>query len=77
MHHLLFVLFPCALAATRSLMAGIQLPGRSAERPIISAEMEFQFLLVVIFCLSGLVISLNLIFLFPDVGAITTEYNQF
>jgi hypothetical protein len=36
-----------------------------------------EFLLVVGFCLIGLLIALNLILRFPDFGAVIEQYNQF
>ncbi len=36
-----------------------------------------EFLTVVALCLIGLLVALNLIFYFPDFGAVIAEYNKF
>jgi hypothetical protein len=77
MTHPLFLLLPFVLAATRSLAVGVHLPGESGRRPAIPVETEYEILLIVIFCLTGLVICLSLMFRFPDFGAVIAEYNQF
>lgn len=77
MHHPLLLLVPVILAATRSLAAGIQSPNKPEARPMISAETEREFLLVTIFCLTGLLISLYVLTEFPDLGAAIVEMNQF
>ena len=77
MRHPLFLLLPFVLAATRSLASGIQSRGKPGARPTILAEREYEVLLIVIFCLSGLLVALNLIFRFPNLGAVIAEYNQF
>ena len=77
MRYALFLLLPFALAATRSLAFGIQSSGKLGARPTILAEAEYELLLIVIFFLSGLLVVLNLIFRFPDLGAVIAEYNQF
>jgi len=76
MRDVLLLLFPVVLAATRSLSFGIQSPSRGM-RPTITAETEFEFLLIAICCLTGLLVSLYLMTRFPELGAIITEYNQF
>jgi hypothetical protein len=73
MLHPLFLLLPFVLAAMRSFAVGIQLRGK----PTVSAETEYEFLLVAIFCLTSLVFALHLILRFPDVGAVIAEYYQF
>jgi hypothetical protein len=76
MRHPLFLLLPFVLAATRSLAFAIQSPGKPGVRSTIPVQAEYEVLLIVIFCLSGLLVTLNLIFRFPDLGAIIAEYNQ-
>ena len=76
MRYSLFFLLPFALAAARSLAGTIQLPGKSEGRPTISADAECRALLIVIFCLSGLLVILTLMLRFPDLGAVIEEYNQ-
>jgi hypothetical protein len=73
MRHPLFLLLPFVLAATRSLAFGIQSPAKPGARPTIPAERECEVLLIVIVSL----LALNLIFRFPDLGAVIAEYNQF
>jgi hypothetical protein len=77
MRHPLLLLLPVVLAATRSLAFGIQPPSKARARPTIPAEAEYQVLLIVIFCLSGLLVSLYLMIRFPDLGAVIAEANQF
>ena len=50
--------------------------GKSEGRAVISAETEYGFLLVAIFCLTGLLITLGAMIYFPDLGAVIAEYNQ-
>jgi hypothetical protein len=73
----LLVLLPAVIAATRSLASGIQSPKRRGLRSAISAETECQFLLVMIFCLTGLLVSLYAVTRFPDLGLAIAEMNQF
>ena len=70
MRYPLFFIFPFVLAAARSLACGIQAPGKSEGRAAISAETEYGFLLVAIFCLTGLLITLGAMIYFPDLGAV-------
>lgn len=77
MGHPLLLLLPVVVAATRSLAFGIQSPNKSAARSAIPAELEYQFLLVVIFCLAGLLISLYVVIRFPDFGTAMAEANRF
>jgi esterase/lipase superfamily enzyme len=77
MHHLPIFIFPFVLAATRSLALGVQSPSRAERRAAIPADMEYQFLTIVTFCLLGLLVALNLIVRFPDFGTVIAEYNQF
>lgn len=77
MRHPLLLLLPAVLGATRSLAFGIQSPSKAGTRPAIPADAEYQVLLIAIFCLSGLLVSLYLINLFPDLGAQIAEINQF
>lgn len=76
MSHPLFLLLPFVLAATRSLAVGIQLPGAGRE-PTIPVQTEYEILMIVIFCLTGLLIGLTLMFWFPDFGAVIADYNRF
>ena len=76
MRYPLFLLFPFVLAAARSLAFGIQTPGQSEERATISAETEYRFLLIAIFCLAGLLLTLSTMIFFPDLGAVIEEFNQ-
>lgn len=77
MRHSLFLLLPIVLAATRSLAFGISSPSERGLRPTISAETEYQVLLIVTLCLTGLVVSLYVMTQFPDFGATFSEMNQF
>lgn len=77
MRYPLFFLLPFALAAARSLACTIHLPGISEGRPTVSADTEFRFLSIVIFCLTGLLVTLIVMMRFPDLGAVIAEYNQF
>jgi hypothetical protein len=65
------------VAATRSLMLGLQSPSRLGNRPIIPAEIEHKLLTIATFCLFGLLVTLNLVIRFPDLGTVIAEYNQF
>jgi len=76
MRHPLFLLLPFVLAATR-LAFGIRPPSKYGVQPRIPAETENKALPVVIFCLTGLLITLGLMIRFPDLGAVIAEYNQF
>jgi hypothetical protein len=73
----LLLLLPVFLAATRSLAFAIQWPSKDGLRPTISAATEYQVLLVVIFCLTGLLVTLALMVRFPNFGAEIAELNQF
>jgi len=77
MSHPLFLLLPFVLAATRSLADGIRLSSESGRRPTIPVETEHECLMIVIFCLTGLLIGLTLMFRFPDFGAVIADCNQF
>jgi len=77
MRHPLFLLLPVVLVATRSLALGISWPTKPGARPAIPAEIEYQALLIVIFCLTGLLASLYAMARFPDLGAAIAEMNQF
>lgn len=76
MHYPLILLIPVILAA-RSLAVAIRSPETLGLRPTISAEMEFQILLTVVFSLSGLLITLCLMIRFPELGDAIAELNQF
>jgi hypothetical protein len=76
MSHSLFLLLPAVLAASRSLVFGIQSPSGSGVRQSISAEAEYQALVIVVFCLTGLLVTLTFMIRFPGLGAIIAEYNQ-
>lgn len=73
----LLVLLPFFLGAVRSLAFGLQSPSEPGARRAIAAEMEYQVLLITIFCLTGLLASLCLINRFPELGAAVAEMNQF
>lgn len=75
LHPLLF-LVPVVLAA-RSLAFGIQSPGKSRARPAIAAETEYEILLIVALCLTGLLAFLYVMGKFPDLGVQIAEMNQF
>lgn len=77
MRHPLLLLLPFVLAATRSLSVGVQSFGKPGWLPVLSAEAEYEFLVVVVFCLTGLVGALAFMFRFPELGAVIAEYNQF
>jgi hypothetical protein len=77
MRHPLFLFLPFVLAATRSLVLGVQSPGKLAVRSTIPSETEYEALLIVILCLTGLLISLSMMVRFPELGAVIAEYNQF
>jgi hypothetical protein len=76
MRHPLVFFLPFVIAAARSLKFRIRLPGESEGLPAISADTECKFLLILIFCLTGLLITLYLMTRFPDLGATIAEYNQ-
>jgi hypothetical protein len=73
----LFLLVPIVLAATRSLAFGIRQTSKERARLTISAETEYQALLIAIFCLAGLLLTLSSMIWFPGLGAEIAEYNQF
>ena len=73
----LFLLLPVILAATRSLAFAIQPPGGSAERSTLSAETEYQFLVIAVFSLTGLLVYLLLMIRFPDLGDTIAQLDQF
>jgi len=77
MPYLVLLLVPPVLAATRSLAFGIQARGEHVARSAISAETEYEMLVVVVFCLTGLLVSLCVMTGFPNLGAIVAEMNQF
>jgi hypothetical protein len=77
MRYLLVLLLPLAVAVTRSFAFGIQWPNSEDGRPTISAETEYQALVIVILCLTGLLATLGLMIRFPDLGALIADYNQF
>jgi len=71
------LLLSVVLAATRSLAFGVQSPGKPAARPTISADREYEVLLVVTLGLAGLLVLLCVMTSFPDLGAQITEMNKF
>jgi hypothetical protein len=77
MHNPLLLLVPVILAATRSLAIAIQPPVDSRVRSIIPADLEFQFLLIIVFSLCGLLASLYVMIECPDLGVAIAELNQF
>lgn len=76
MSHPLFMLLPFVVAALRFLAVGIQLPN-AGRQPTIPVETEYGILMLAIFCLTGLLMGLTLMFRFPDFGAVIADYNQF
>jgi hypothetical protein len=74
MRHPLLLLLPMVLAASRSLAFGIH---SSSVRPMMPAETESEGLLIIIFCLIGLLMTLSFMIMFPNFGAVIAEYNQF
>lgn len=74
MRYLLLLLLPVVLVATRSLPIGIQLPGERGMSPRMTAQAQYQILLIIVFCLTGLLATLSLMQWFPDLGAIITEH---
>jgi hypothetical protein len=75
MLRLLFPLLAVAFAA-RSLALGIHVPRRSNSRSIVSAETEYELLLIIAFCLLGLFVTFFLMVCFPNLGGLVAEYNQ-
>jgi hypothetical protein len=71
------LILPFVLAAGRSFALGIQSLSGLECRPTIPADVEYEFLTIAILCLVGLLVTLNLIMRFPDLGAVIAEYNQF
>jgi hypothetical protein len=65
MRDALFLLLPFVLAVRRSLT------------PPVPAETEYEALVVVTLCLTGLLLTLSLITWFPDLGAVIANYSQF
>jgi hypothetical protein len=77
MRHSLFHLLQVVFAATRPLEFGIQSPSKRGVRPTIPPETEYQALLIVISCLTGLLVARSLMIQFPYLGALIAEFNQF
>lgn len=75
MRYPLLLLLPFVLVATRSIAFGS--PGKAPARRTTSADAEYQVLLIIIFCLTGLLVSLCLMIRFPEIGAIAAETDQF
>jgi hypothetical protein len=80
------ILFPAALAvlsATRLLQFLVNPANRQAEKTgtewsrLVTAIANPELHAVIAFCLIGLLLTLNLILRFPDLGAIIEQYNQF
>lgn len=71
------LILPLIVAATRSLALSIQSPRELGDRPTTSAERECELLMIVAFCLLGLLVTLQIMIRFPDLGLIISEYNQF
>jgi hypothetical protein len=76
MHDPLILLVPPIFAAIRSLTIAVWPPANSAASSTISAEMEYQFLLVTALSLVGLLATLFVMIQFPDVGEAIAELNQ-
>ena len=52
-------------------------PAEELRQRILSAVTNPDLQAVVAFCLIGLLLTLNVMFRFPELGAIITRYNQF
>ena len=84
--HIALILVPVVLAAL-SLTSAFQSPTKPTDRPssvtkatwlqAVAAIMTADLNAVVVFCLIGLLLALNLILRFPDFGAVIEQYNQF
>lgn len=80
------ILVPAVLAAL-SLTSAFQSPTNPANRRTQETEIAWSrftaaitnldLQVVVAFCLIGLLLTLNLIFRFPNMGAVIAQYNQF
>ncbi len=70
-------ILPFILAATRSLRLGTQPPSERRNRTMLPAEKEYEFLILVAFCLLGSLVAIYLMVRFPDFGTVIAEYNQF
>lgn len=77
MRHPFFLIFPVVVATMRSLAFGLQLPSKDGMLSTIPAETEYEALVIVILCLTGLVVSLYVMARFPELGATIAELNQF
>jgi hypothetical protein len=44
---------------------------------MVPADKEYEFLILIAFCLVGLSVSLYLMVYFPDLGVVIAECNQF
>jgi hypothetical protein len=84
--HIALILVPAVFAAL-SLTSAFQSPTKPTDRPssvtkatwlqAVAAIMTADLNAVVVFCLIGLLLALNLILRFPDFGAVIEQYNQF
>jgi len=80
------ILVPAVLPAL-SLTSAFHSPPKPTDRPssvtkatwlqAVAAIMTADLNAVVVFCLIGLLLALNLILRFPDFGAVIEQYNQF
>jgi hypothetical protein len=77
MRHPLFLLLPFVLMATRYLGFGIRSPNKDGLRSTISADTEYQALLIAIFSLAGLLVTLSLMIRFPNLGSVIADCNRF
>lgn len=71
------LVLPAIFAATRSLTLGIRSSGKSRALSTIPAETEYHLLLVIIFSLTGLLVSQYLMIQFPELSATIAELEQF
>jgi hypothetical protein len=65
--------FPPPTKATN----GLDISGKNTRHRTIARIMNPDLLAIVAFCLIGLLLMLNLMFRFPDLGAVIEQFNQF
>jgi hypothetical protein len=64
------------------LRRGLQTPGNPADRSFITWKTvatltDPDLIAIVAFCVLGLLVALNVILRFPDLGALIEQYNRF
>jgi hypothetical protein len=62
------------MSSLRELPAKKATPGWSW---LVAASRDPNLIAIVIFCAIGLLVTVNLILRFPDLGALIAQYNQF